>query len=72
MKTKALVTLAPGQGFNLHDVELDDLRPDECLVQMVATGICHTDLKSQAGESIVKFPCVLGHEGSIPPSSTDF
>jgi Zn-dependent alcohol dehydrogenase len=63
MKAKALVTFSPGSGFNLQDIELDALRPEECLVQMVATGICHTDLKSQAGESLVKFPCVLGHEG---------
>ena len=63
MKTKALVTLEPKAGFSLQDVQLDTIRPDECLVQMVATGICHTDLKSQAGDSIVKFPCVLGHEG---------
>jgi aryl-alcohol dehydrogenase len=30
---------------------------------MVATGICHTDLKAQDGSSIVKYPVVLGHEG---------
>jgi aryl-alcohol dehydrogenase len=64
MHTQALVALQPGSGFTLEEIELDDLRPEECLVQLVATGICHTDLKSSSGGSIVKFPVVLGHEGS--------
>lgn len=63
MHTQALVVRQAGSGFSLEDIELDDLRPDECLVQLVATGICHTDLKSSSGGSIVKFPVVLGHEG---------
>jgi len=64
MQTQALVVQQAGAGFSLEDIELDDLRPDECLIQLVATGICHTDLKSSSGGSIVKFPVVLGHEGT--------
>src|SRR5271170_6873946 len=64
MQTQALVALEPGSKFTFRDILLDDLRPDECLVQIVATGICHTDLKSASGGSIVKFPVVLGHEGN--------
>jgi hypothetical protein len=64
MRTEALVALEPGASFTLKKIDLDDLRPDECLVQMVATGICHTDIKAAAGRSAVKFPVVLGHEGN--------
>lgn len=63
MRTQALVVLSPGAPFSLEDIDLDELRPDECLIKMVATGICHTDLKAAAGGSIVKHPIVLGHEG---------
>lgn len=63
MRTQALVALEPTEKFTLEDIELDDLHDDEVLVEMVATGICHTDLKSAGGGSIVKLPVVLGHEG---------
>ena len=63
MKTQALVVLEPGDPFALQDIELDEPRPDECLLRIVATGICHTDLKSAAGGTLVKCPAVLGHEG---------
>jgi len=66
MQTQAFVVLEATQKFSLENIELDDLHDDEVLVEMVATGICHTDLKSANGGSIVKFPVVLGHEG-IPP-----
>ena len=64
MRTQALVVLEPKEKFALEDIELCDLREDEVLVEMVATGICHTDLKSAGGGSIVKIPIVLGHEGT--------
>jgi aryl-alcohol dehydrogenase len=63
MLTQALVVREPNEKFLLQDIELDELHDDEVLVEMVATGICHTDLKSAGGGSIVKFPVVLGHEG---------
>lgn len=65
MKTQGLVVLKPGDGFSLRDFELDEPRPDECLVRIVATGICHTDLKSAAGGTLAKYPNVLGHEGKF-------
>jgi aryl-alcohol dehydrogenase len=66
MRTQALVGLEPKAKFTLEDIELDELHADEVLVEIVATGICHTDLKSAGGGSIVKFPVVLGHEGITP------
>jgi aryl-alcohol dehydrogenase len=62
--TTAAVVDAPGQPFTLQQVELDDLRPDEILVRMVAAGLCHTDLSVQAGYIPFALPGVLGHEGA--------
>jgi len=50
--------------FTLEAVELDDLRPDELLVRIVACGICHTDLAVRDGQLPVPLPAVLGHEGA--------
>ncbi|MET0450983.1 MAG: NAD(P)-dependent alcohol dehydrogenase [Mycobacterium sp.] len=60
--TAAVVTTAGGP-FELTEVELDELRPDELLVRMVATGVCHTDLNARAGALPFPLPAVLGHEG---------
>jgi aryl-alcohol dehydrogenase len=61
--TAALIEQA-GADFTLSEIELDELRPDEVLVQMVAAGLCHTDLSVQAGHTGYAFPGVLGHEGA--------
>ena len=42
--TEALVVSKLGGPFELKTVELKDMRSDEMVVKMVATGICHTDL----------------------------
>jgi aryl-alcohol dehydrogenase len=62
--TKAAVVEAPGAPFTVHEVTLDDLRPDEVLVRVVAAGLCHTDLGVQAGGIPFKLPGILGHEGA--------
>ncbi|KAL4908532.1 hypothetical protein BDW74DRAFT_175214 [Aspergillus multicolor] len=62
--TKAYVVEEKGGPFILKDVVLDNLEPDEILVEMKYTGLCHTDLVVQAGLMPVgSFPAVLGHEG---------
>ncbi|MER5794319.1 NAD(P)-dependent alcohol dehydrogenase [Streptomyces sp. NPDC001980] len=49
----------------LEQVDLGDPRPDEVLVRIVATGICHTDINCHNGHGIpVPHPIVLGHEGA--------
>ncbi|RMZ83330.1 hypothetical protein DV737_g1730, partial [Chaetothyriales sp. CBS 132003] len=66
MLTDALVTHTCGGPFTYQRVRLDDnLRADECLVRVRASGVCHTDL-SFANESSMPdlFPVVLGHEAS--------
>ena len=50
-----------GGEFSLQTVTLDDLRSDEVLVRIEASGICHTDINSQAQ---MQMPVVLGHEGA--------
>ena len=50
--------------FRFADVVLDDIRPDEVLVKITATGLCHTDLAVQHGHIPGAFPFVLGHEGA--------
>lgn len=42
--TEALVVSKLGGPFELKTVELKEMRDDEIVVKMVATGICHTDL----------------------------
>lgn len=61
--TRAAVVAATGSEFELRDVVLDDPRPDEALVRLHATGICHTDLSARAGVIPFPLPGLLGHEG---------
>ncbi len=65
MKTTALVAPAMGKPLEFRDIELDELRPDEVLVQIHATGICHADLACIKGKIPVQFPNIFGHEGRI-------
>ncbi|OGM49495.1 alcohol dehydrogenase [Aspergillus bombycis] len=62
--TEALVVSAVGNEPRLSPVILDTLRDDELLVEMHATGICHTDVACMEGKLPTGFPCVLGHEGA--------
>jgi aryl-alcohol dehydrogenase len=68
MRTDALVLSEPGGKFKYKKITLRDnlLEPDECLVRIKATGICHTDLNfaSKDRGQPENFPCVLGHEGA--------
>ncbi|EEP77961.1 conserved hypothetical protein [Uncinocarpus reesii 1704] len=62
--TKAYVVESQGAPFTLRDVILDALQPDEVLVELKYTGICHTDIVVQhGGMPIGSYPAILGHEG---------
>ncbi|MEU9343088.1 NAD(P)-dependent alcohol dehydrogenase [Streptomyces sp. NPDC048278] len=63
MRTQAAVSYGPGTGFTLEDVDIADPRPDEILVRLTATGICHTDLVTKAALP-QGVPAVYGHEGA--------
>jgi Alcohol dehydrogenase GroES-like domain len=62
-ETTALVVRETGSPFQLETIRLDTLRADEALVQIHATGICHTDLSCAAGILPAHTPAVFGHEG---------
>ncbi len=61
MQITAAVSRSPDSPFTLESVDLDEPRPDEVLVRIHATGLCHTDLSSKTR---VPGPAVLGHEGT--------
>jgi aryl-alcohol dehydrogenase len=60
----AAVVERHGAPFTIRELELDDPRPHEVLVRMVAAGLCHTDLGVRAGGVPFRLPGVLGHEGA--------
>jgi S-(hydroxymethyl)glutathione dehydrogenase / alcohol dehydrogenase len=60
---KALVVNALGHGFNLEDIEIAAPMGREVLIDVQASGLCHTDLLF-ATHDIVPMPAVLGHEVS--------
>lgn len=64
MKIRAAVT-GEDNRLSLRDLELREPAADEVLVRIVATGVCHTDLKCAETDRLVKRrPVVLGHEGA--------
>jgi S-(hydroxymethyl)glutathione dehydrogenase/alcohol dehydrogenase len=65
MKTKAAIAWKAGAPLTIEDVELAGPKAGEVLVEIKATGICHTDYYTLSGsdpEGI--FPSILGHEGA--------
>ncbi|MFC9788452.1 NAD(P)-dependent alcohol dehydrogenase [Rhodococcus sp. NPDC127528] len=64
MRVTAALSHGPTTPFTLETVDLDDLRPDEILVRIVAAGPCHTDLVTQATTPAEAGPSILGHEGA--------
>ena len=64
MRTRAAVAMAAGQPLQIMEVNLADPKEGEVLIEIKATGICHTDEFTLSGadpEGI--FPSILGHEG---------
>jgi len=65
MEIKAAVLNGTEQEFTLSTVELDTtLRPEDILVRVVATGLCHTDLAVRDKQIPFALPGILGHEGA--------
>ena len=64
MTITAAVTESKGAPFALQELELGELRGDEVLVRVAASGICHTDLICRDQWYPVPLPAVLGHEGA--------
>ncbi|TCT02126.1 S-(hydroxymethyl)glutathione dehydrogenase/class III alcohol dehydrogenase [Paralcaligenes ureilyticus] len=65
MKTKAAVAWKAGAPLTIEEVELAGPRAGEVLVEIKATGICHTDYYTLSGaDPEGLFPAILGHEGA--------
>jgi S-(hydroxymethyl)glutathione dehydrogenase/alcohol dehydrogenase len=65
MKSRAAVAFAPKTPLEIVEVDLDGPRAGEVLVEIMATGICHTDAYTLDGlDSEGLFPAILGHEGA--------
>ncbi|NND40783.1 MAG: S-(hydroxymethyl)glutathione dehydrogenase/class III alcohol dehydrogenase [Silicimonas sp.] len=65
MRTRAAVATAAGKPLEIMDVNLDGPRAGEVLVEIKATGICHTDEFTLSGaDPEGLFPAILGHEGA--------
>jgi aryl-alcohol dehydrogenase len=61
---KAAVVRQKGGPFQIETLRLEDPRPNEVLVRIVATGMCHTDMVARDQLYTVPMPVVLGHEGA--------
>ncbi|MEO7095657.1 MAG: alcohol dehydrogenase catalytic domain-containing protein, partial [Polyangiales bacterium] len=65
MKTRAAVAHAAGKPLVIETVELEGPKEGECLVEIKATGVCHTDEYTRSGaDPEGLFPAILGHEGA--------
>ncbi|MFW6094114.1 MAG: S-(hydroxymethyl)glutathione dehydrogenase/class III alcohol dehydrogenase [Pseudomonadota bacterium] len=65
MQTRAAVATGPGQPLSIETVDLEGPKAGEVLVEIRATGLCHTDAFTLSGaDPEGLFPTVLGHEGA--------
>ena len=65
METRAAVAHKAGEPLKIETVELEGPRDGEVLVEIKATGICHTDEFTRSGaDPEGLFPAILGHEGA--------
>jgi aryl-alcohol dehydrogenase len=60
----AAVIREPKGTFTIEDLELDEIRPNEVRVRVVAVGVCHTDVAMRDAVFPIPMPVVLGHEGA--------
>jgi len=65
MKTRAAVAFEAGKPLSIETVDLAGPREGEVLVEIRATGLCHTDAYTLSGDDPEgAFPAILGHEGA--------
>ena len=65
MDVKAAVAFEAGKPLSIETVQLDGPKAGEVLVEIKATGICHTDEFTRSGaDPEGLFPSILGHEGA--------
>jgi S-(hydroxymethyl)glutathione dehydrogenase/alcohol dehydrogenase len=65
MKSRAAVAFEAGKPLEIVEVDLEGPKAGEVLVEIKATGICHTDAFTLSGDDPEgAFPAILGHEGA--------
>ena len=64
LKVTAAVINGVNEPYVLEELTLGELRYDEVLVKIVATGMCHSDEALRVGDAQYPLPAVLGHEGA--------
>ena len=65
MRTRAAVCYEAGKPLVIEDVELEGPKAGEVLIEMKATGVCHTDEFTRSGaDPEGLFPVIFGHEGA--------
>ena len=65
METKAAVAFQAGKPLSIETVDLQGPQAGECLIEIKATGVCHTDEFTRSGDDPEGlFPAILGHEGA--------
>ena len=65
MDVRAAVAFEAGKDLAIETVQLEGPKEGECLIEVKATGICHTDAFTLSGDDPEgQFPAILGHEGA--------
>ena len=65
MKTRAAIAYAPGQPLEVVTLDLDGPKAGEALIEIKASGVCHTDEFTRSGaDPEGLFPVIFGHEGA--------
>ena len=65
MKSRAAVAFKAGTPLEIVEVDLEGPKAGEVLVEIKATGVCHTDAFTLSGDDPEgAFPAILGHEGA--------
>ncbi|MDF3283222.1 NAD(P)-dependent alcohol dehydrogenase [Gordonia sp. N1V] len=64
MKSTAALLTGIGSEFTIEEIDIEGPRAGEVMVQIVAAGLCHTDLAARDGILPIEYPGVVGHEGA--------
>ena len=65
MKSKAAIAFSAGEPLSIEEVDLEGPKSGEVLIEVMATGVCHTAAYTlSGGDPEGLFPSILGHEGA--------
>ena len=64
MKTRAAILTDRGQRLTIDELEVPDPEPDQVIVKLFSSGICHSQLHQMRSPDMLDLPAALGHEGT--------